>query len=91
MPKYKDSDMHPEIEKFWSGDNVWFDTMENPVDPYKKGSDMNILYCRNVRESKYASRYTVVAKSLPYPRGTKPTDNICRWMLLARLPNTSSQ
>jgi hypothetical protein len=66
--------MHPEIEKFWSGDGVYFSTMENSVDPYKGGSDMNILYCRNIRQSEYVSIYTVVAKSAPYPRGSKPID-----------------
>lgn len=76
--------MHPEIEKFWSGEDVWFSTIENPVDPYKVGSDMNILYCRNVRESEYASIYTVVAKSLPYPRGTKPTDTSAKIYYLNR-------
>jgi hypothetical protein len=66
--------MHPEIEKFWSGESIWFSTMENPVNPYinQPGYDprLNVLYCRNVRESKYCSRYTVVAKSAPYEKGT---------------------
>jgi hypothetical protein len=76
--------MHPDIEKFWEGENVWFFAMENPVDPYKEGSDMNILYCRNVRETKYGSRYTVVAKSAPYPKGIKPTDTSAKIYYLNR-------
>lgn len=71
--------MHPEIIKFWSGENVSFFEQEVvPPLPDREGylnGYFHMLYCRNVKETEYGSRYTVIAKTLPYLKRNKPLVN----------------
>ena len=72
--KFKDvTPIHPEIKKFWSGDGIKFFIQELPVNPYindpKYDPRHNLLYCRVV-----GGRYSVIAKTLPYPVGKRPAN-----------------
>lgn len=67
--------LNPEIRKFWSAPGVTFFEMEVvPPSPLPKGEGYlngyyHSLYCRSI-----AGRYTVIAKTKPYPLGEKPVD-----------------
>lgn len=71
--------IHSEIIKFWSGEGISFFEQECCVprpdmEGYLKGY-RHMLYCRNVKESEYGSKYTVIAKTLPYLTDEKPIIN----------------
>lgn len=71
--------MHPEIKKFWSGENIsFFEQDVVPPLPTRNGylnGYFHTLYCRSIKESEYGSRYTVIAKTSPYLVGNKPAIN----------------